>query len=178
MKHNDYKGTKKSDIKWNPGLIVINALSAYMCFYFSIKARVATEKQINGLQKIVTNLRAHLCLMWLMRKDLILVVVKQNSTKSKSTSSEFESLKDTKLFEGIKQHLLVHFKDMKLIFGADNRTNDTQKSERYHIECYKLIVELSSKRYDNSFFELLCNYRRRVHCKYLITFIENQVAKE
>lgn len=172
MKHNDYKGTKKSDIKWNPGLIVINALSAYMCFYFSIKARVATEKQINGLQKIVTNLRAHLCLMWLMRKDLILVVVKQNSTKSKSTSSEFESLKDTKLFEGIKQHLLVHFKDMKLIFGADNRTNDTQKSERYHIECYKLIVELSSKRYDNSFFELLCNYRRRVHCKYLITFIE------
>jgi hypothetical protein len=161
---NNDKRINLLSVKWNPGRILINAFYCMLDFYYRVSSKVSNVDRVNKLAEVVTNLRAHLVLVWWMRKDFLLAITKDKQ------GIETGVLGDAKAFDGIKQHLLVHFQDQMLFYHLDPRGRDTEILEHFHKEAYKDIFQLSSKRYDPSNREILLIFKRRHHSKMLMAF--------
>ena len=151
-------------VKWNPGRILMNAFYCMLDFYYRVSSKTSNVDRVNELSAVVTNLRAHLVLVWWMRKDFLLAISKDKQ------GIETCELGDAKAFDGIKQHLLVHFQDQMLFYHLDPRGRDTEILERFHKEAYKDIFQASSRRYYPSNREMLSLFKRRSHSKNLMAF--------
>jgi len=155
--------------RWNFGEIIIKALFTVIDFYFSIKAKSCTQSMLDSLPAVVVNMRSHVNLLYLMRKDLMLCLDNSRSKQSTSINNAIP-LMNEKLHQSVKNHLLLHLVDQKKQLGADLDIFDTNGSEKFHSEAYKLPASESSRRYCNTFSELLTRVRHNVFIAYLESY--------
>ena len=183
MKHDNYQGRKKPSIEWNPGEIIQNCLAVCIDFHFVMTSKVATEFQINGLDDVITNLRAHLQLLYFLKKDILVSAAPALKTKKDAFGrvivtkrTDPKLLMFEKFYGAIKHHLIVHLPDQIKEFGKDYRNVDTERSEGFHKVAFKEPLERVSKRTDTTNYEKLRCYQISLHSKDLSSYYHNKVS--
>jgi hypothetical protein len=131
--------------KWNVGRVITNSLTAVLELHFCCRMKVLSENAIDSsLSDVINNARTHMSLLRLLKQDL------------KSTL-----MKDTE-YGGIKHHLVAHLPFYKKWFGADQRTYDTELSEKQH-KVSKQEFEHTNKQYGTALLDMLTNQRIKNH---------------
>jgi hypothetical protein len=185
---NKIKNTQNSFI---PGQVLINALSSALELHLACRAEILTPPAMKSFEKIICNCRAHLSLLWSMRKQLITgVKLKHNSnylpkkrglknlkptihikkaqafsfTKQTNSSKKVKEVKVehiSEFFDGIKLHLISHYPYYKEFFGAYKRTMDTEISELSHKLTVKENYENTNKKQNQIQRQLLINIKKK-----------------
>ena len=158
----DWSKKHKLNHSWIPGQVIVNALTAAQELHFCCSALVMTLSGVDSLRTIISNARAQISMLWVMRSDLTSTCSRTNKpNKPIQNASNVEEL--TGFFEGIKLHLISHIPYYKLKFGADKRTMDTELSERYHKYCVKELFENTNKQYELLQANMLMTIRKKIY---------------
>ena len=116
-KHERYKAKQR----WNVSKIMRNALSSALeILSFSKRLDGFTEEDFAHLQKLIRINQTHMIVLFEMRSQLI-------------DCSNLVANSKQRVFGGIKLHILGHWVDHMIRFGADSEIFDTQLSEHFHI---------------------------------------------
>jgi hypothetical protein len=109
--------------------------------------KVMTKSAIESLNEVISNARAHLALLWIMRNDL---------------NNLLKALSQEKAHTGIKDHYVIHLTFYKTFFGSDHRSWDTELSEKMH-RLMKHAWETTNKQYLKVFQQMLYQLKMRLH---------------
>ena len=77
---------KKIKNAWNVGRTLVNALTSALEVIFVVKAARLAENNMQSLQTMIATSRAHIMLLWCMRKDLLAAVTTKKAARNKATS--------------------------------------------------------------------------------------------
>ena len=139
--------------KWNVGRVVVNSLTSVFSLHLCCRMKVSTSDKMSELHNMITNARAHLSLLRLMKQDLM-----TEDTISKD-----------KEYGGIKHHMAEHFGRNKSEWGFDYRSLDTELSEKEHIK-YKEVFERTNKQYQKVHKNMLLNAKIKDFYNHLKSF--------
>jgi len=65
------------DYQWNVGRTVVHALTSVLEVVFCVKASRLKEDHLKSLHDMISSCRAHVMMLWCLRKDLILALAKK-----------------------------------------------------------------------------------------------------
>jgi hypothetical protein len=77
--------------RWNVGRTVVNALASALEIIFSVKAAKLSQAHVESLLALISNGRAHIMLLWCLRKDLLEALSNRRSSSKKKREVETES---------------------------------------------------------------------------------------
>jgi hypothetical protein len=147
---------------WNIGKVILNAMQSTLDLYFALRQEVQTDSSLDTMKKIIANSRAHLCLLWLLKTDLVMQCKRKEKDQSKTGDKQY--------FSGIKPHLVTHIPYFKTKFGAMNRTLDTQLLEKAHKDNVKINYEATNKNKSKVREQMLLNVKRIKHLQNIRQF--------
>jgi hypothetical protein len=129
--------------KWSIGGVIINALTATLEVHFAARQEILTKSGMATMNILINNARAHMSLLWILRKQLIIGY----KTKHANVPTVANSIKELKgFYSGSKLHLITHLPEYKYRFGAFKKTIDTELSEHSHLDFVKKAYNHSNKK--------------------------------
>ena len=149
---------------WNVGRTLVNALTSALEVIFVVKAAKLAENNLQSLQTMIATSRAHIMLLWCMRKDLLAAVTTKKAARKKASRGPIDlKAMEQDFFSGIKLHLLMHFVFYKQFYGADRRIIDTELSELFHKYVVNEVFETTSKNVVSVAKEMITSIQKRFH---------------
>lgn len=129
-----------SEPHFSPRQVLINAFNAVLEVHWHFKCGCLTESQLVTLQMLVANAQAHMLILDVVRKRIVL--------KATSTNDKFVDVPVDKigLMNNVKFELVTHLVESMRQSGCDNNARDTEHGERFMKLC-KLLFSDSSRRY-------------------------------
>lgn len=161
LRHADMVPSKIANIDDIP-MTIMNCLVSVIDFAFYMRSKSLTVEKLNVSKRIGKYVGK--CIIRLFRMKNALLNHNDNKFKIKT-------------YQAIKLHLMEHFVAQKVYYGCDNRTYDTEISEKYHKVVVKASFERSSKQYSSSTMEMAKHVGRCARAQHLMSIIETNEIK-
>jgi hypothetical protein len=125
------------------------------------------------MKTLVDNVRGHLSLLWMLRKQLIIGY----KTQCANVPNVANAIKEMKgFYNGSKLHIITHLPEFKLRFGAYRKTTDTELSEHSHLDYVKKAYNHTNKKNSEIPRQMLLQVKRITHCNNMNNY--NSVCKD
>lgn len=146
-----------SEPHFSPRQVLINALNAVLEVHWHLKCGSLTETQLITLQMLIANAQAHMLILDVVRKRIVL--------KATSPIDKFVdvSLDQINIMNNVKFELVTHLVESMRQSGCDNNARDTEAGERF-MKLGKLLFADSSRRYHTVLKEMLTKF---LHLEYM-----------
>ena len=158
--HSNWAQANSLQRKWNIGRVLVNSLTSVFSLHLSCRMKVSTSDKMPELHNMITNARAHLSLLRLLKQDLMIV----------------DTVSKDKEYGGIKHHMAEHFGRNKDEWGYDHRALDTELSEKEHIK-YKAVFERTNKQYNQVNKKMLLNTKIQDYYKHLNSYNSTDLSE-